>query len=91
MPGSPAEDCRDSTAPGCAWQQRAQEWNLMPNIATLRHSQVAIIFTARTKLYFHVYYILVFDAKYIKITLTEDLSEEYLFFTKQVKKECKNL
>lgn len=42
-----------------------------------------MILTARTKLYFHVYYILVFDAKYIKITLTEDLSEEYLFFTKQ--------
>lgn len=52
---------------------------------------MAIIFTARTKLYFHVYYILVYDAKYIKITLTEDLSEEYLFFTKQIKKECKNL
>lgn len=44
---------------------------------------MAIIFTARTKLYFHVYYILLFYAKYIKITLTEDLSEEYLFFTKQ--------
>lgn len=46
-------------------------------------TQMAMILTARTKLYFHVYYILVFDAKYIKITLTEDLSEEYLFFTKQ--------
>lgn len=63
----------------------------MPNITILRHSQMAIIFTARTKLYFHVCYILVFDAKYIKITLTEDLSEGYLFFTKEVKKECKNL
>lgn len=80
-----------SCTPICVWQQRAHEWNLMPNITTLRHSQMALIFTARTKLYFHVYYILVFDVKYIKITLTEDLSEEYLFFTKQFKKECKNL
>lgn len=52
----------------------------MLNMRALRHSQMAIIFTARTKLYFHVYYILEFDAKYITITLTEDLSEEYLLF-----------
>lgn len=68
---------------GLCLATKSTGWHLMPNIRTLRHSQMAKIFTARTKLYFHVYYILVFDAKYIKITLTEDLSEEYLFFTKQ--------
>lgn len=61
----------------------------MPNITTLRHRQLALIFTARTKLYFHVYYILVFDAKYIRITLTEDLSEEYLFSQNRLRRNVK--
>lgn len=52
------------------------------------HSQI-LYFTNRAKLYFHVYYMFIFDVEHVRIDLTYNFGEKLTFSTEWVKKECK--